>query len=201
MQDNGNSQTEAKGEQKQEGIDLNKLNKESLKTLAQALIDENTEIERQYNELKEQNGQLEKTAQKAKQLSDMYTALNNDFNNYRKRNAEIEASSKDNAVIDIALKIIPVYDNLKLALQSITNGSDREGVEMIYRQFTEALDSLNIQRIDCQGQPFDPNLHTALMAEETDDQSLKGTVKQVYADGYRYKDKVIKQSQVVVYKQ
>ena len=201
MQDNGNSQTEAKGEQKQEGLDLNKLNKESLKTLAQALIDENTEIERQYNELKEQNGQLEKAAQKAKQLSDMYTALNNDFNNYRKRNAEIEASSKDNAVIDIALKIISVYDNLKLALQSITNDSDREGVEMIYRQFTEALNSLNIQRIDCQGQPFDPNLHTALMAEETDDKSLKGTVKQVYADGYRYKDKVIKQSQVVVYKQ
>ncbi|MDD4003382.1 MAG: nucleotide exchange factor GrpE [Clostridia bacterium] len=201
MQDNGSKQTETKGAEKQGGIDLNKLSKENLKTLAQALIDENTEMERQFNELKEQSGQLEKSAQKAKQLSDMYTALNNDFNNYRKRNAEIETISKDNAVIDIALKIIPVYDNLKIALQSISNISDREGVEIIYRQFTDALDSLNIERIDCKGQPFDPNLHTALMAEETDDKSLRGSVKEVFADGYRYKDKIIKQSQVIVYKQ
>jgi molecular chaperone GrpE len=181
-------------------INLNKLSKENLKTLAQALIGENTEMERELEEARQKLNQLEGAAQKAKQLGDMYAALNNDFNNYRRRNAEIEVTSKDNAAVELALKIIPVYENLRIAAQNIAGEKDKEGVLMIYRQFTDVLEALGISRIDSEGQPFDPQLHCALMAEDTGDENLKGRIKQVFADGYRYKDKVIKQSQVVVYK-
>lgn len=197
-------QEEAQGREEMQknprDINLNKLSKENLKTLAQALIEENTEIERELGEARQELSRLEGAAQKAKQLGDMYAALNNDFSNYKRRNAEIEAVSKDNAAVELALKIVPIYENLRIAAQSITGEKDKEGVLMIYRQFGEALASLGIARIECEGEPFDPNQHCALMAEDTGDENLKGRIKLVFADGYRYKDKVIRQSQVVVYK-
>lgn len=182
------------------GININKMNKEQLKTLAGALIEENVQMENELKALQEENKKLSEAAKKAKMLSGMYTELSNDFNNYRRRNADLEKESKEKAAAEIALGIFPVYDNFKLALQKISGKADKEGIEIIFRQFTEALNNLGIKEMDCKGEIFDPQKHSALMAEETDDENLKGRIKEVYSSGYYYKDKVIKQSQVVVYK-
>jgi len=85
-------------------------------------------------------------------------------------------------------------------LDSIPDQTSKEGVSMIYRQFDEALASLGITEIKAEGEAFDPMLHNALAAEDTDDESLKGKVKAVITGGYLFKDKVIKQSQVIVYR-
>jgi molecular chaperone GrpE len=181
-------------------LDLKAMKKDELIALAEALINENTELSRELESMKKEREKLDAVVEKARELSRMYASLSNDFDQYKKRNAEIEQTSFDKAVAEIALKIIPVYDNLKLALGSISDEKSREGVGMIYRQFGDIIASLGITEIKAEGQPFDPMLHNALMAEDTDDESLKGKVKAAFSDGYVFRDKVIKQSQVIVYR-
>lgn len=181
-------------------LDIKKLSKEELRALAGALINENTEMEKQLNLLKEQSEKLEKTAKKAAELSQMYSSLTKDFDNYRKRNAEIESASKDNAAAELALKIIPVFDNLKIAFDSVEGEKSKQGINLIIKQFSEVLIAMGIEEIKSEGEDFDPTYHNALMAEDTNDESLKGKVKTAFSDGYKLKEKIIKQSQVIVYR-
>lgn len=205
MQEKQNEQDVNKnenGENKENITPLNikKMTKEELKSLAEALINENSQIEKELDLLKKENEKLDLTAKKASQLSAMYSAISKDFEQYRKRNAEIEQISKDNAISDIVLKIMPIYDNIKLATASMQDEKSKEGINLIVKQFNDILKSLGIEEMKCEGEEFDPVKHNALMAEEIDDENKKGTIKTVFSDGYIYKDKVIKQSQVVVYK-
>lgn len=178
-------------------FDLKAMKKEELIALAQALIAENSELGKSFEALKKEK---DSALERAKELSKMYLSLSGDFEQYKKRNAEIERTSFDKAVAEVALKLIPVYDNLRIALSSIPDEKSKEGVSMIYRQFGEALSSLGIAEIKAEGEAFDPMLHNALAAEDTEDESLKGKVKAVIAGGYTFKDKVIKQCQVIVYR-
>lgn len=195
---------EGKGKKGKEGeqatpkpLDLKAMKKEELIALTQALIFENSRLAESCEDLKkEKDGAMKR----AKELSRRYLSLSGDFEQYKKRNAEIERESFDKATAEVALKLIPVYDNLRIALDSIPDQTSKEGVSMIYRQFDEALASLGITEIKAEGEAFDPMLHNALAAEDTDDESLKGKVKAVITGGYLFKDKVIKQSQVIVYR-
>lgn len=181
-------------------FDIKKMNKEELRAIAEALINENTELEKQTKLLITEKEKLTKIAEKASDLSTMYSAISKDFEQYRKRNAEIEATSKDNAMVDIGLKILPVFDNLKLAIESVKEEKSKEGVTLIYRQFSDILTSIGITQFKSEGEEFDPVKHNALMAEDTDNDALKGKIKLAFSDGYSFKDKIIKQSQVIVYK-
>lgn len=192
-------------EVKQEGnndnaLDIEKMPADDLKILTKALIVENTELEKQIKYTAAEKDKLSKIAAKAGELSAMYSSLSKDFDVYRKRNAEIESISRDKAVIEIGIKIIPVYDNLKRALDGTSDEKAKEGVKLIYRQFALVLKSLDVVEFAEEGDDFDPNRHNAVMAAETEEAALKGKIKQVYSVGYSYKDKIIKQSQVVVYK-
>jgi molecular chaperone GrpE len=196
------SQEKTAGEIKQENakFDIKKLSKSELLSFAEALINENTDMEKQLVALNEKMAKVEATAKKAVELSAMYSSLSKDFDNYRKRNAEIEAASKDNALSQIAGKIASVYDNLKLSVNFLTEEKSKEGINMIIRQFADLLKSMDIEEIRPEGEDFNPTMHNAVMAEDAPDKKLSGKVKQVYSDGYKYKDKVIKQAQVIVYR-
>lgn len=181
-------------------LDVGKLSLKDLRVLAKALIEENTQLEQKIDEFSAEYDAVKKKAEKAAQLTNMYNSLSRDFDSYRNRNKDIEKDSYDNAVADVALQVVPVLENLKLAISAITDTQSRSGIEMIVNQFESALKKLNVVAIDAEGQKFDPFLHAAVMAEETDEPDLKGTVKTQFSGGYVYKEKVIKQSQVIVYK-
>lgn len=181
-------------------IDVSKMSLKDLRVFAAALMEENTQLEQDQKRLADENVKLTKIAEKASQLSNMYTTLSKDFDVFRTRNKDIAVTSLDNATADVAMKIVPIYENLKRAIQSIPEGSAREGIELIYRQFSDILTSINVERIPAESEMFDPYRHNAVMAVETDNEELKGRIQQVYSDGYVFKEKVIKQAQVIVYR-
>lgn len=103
---------------------------------------------------------------------------------------------------DLGKAILPVIDNLERAL-TIEPADDsarsiHEGVEMVLNSFEQALKSVGIEKIDCEGQPFDPNFHEAYTQLPAEDGQEGGMVVQVFENGYILKDRVLRAAKVAV---
>jgi molecular chaperone GrpE len=75
-----------------------------------------------------------------------------------------------------------------------------EGVELVHKNFLKILEKHNVQAIESVGQPFDHNLHDALMEEQREDVE-PGTIITEVQKGYRMNDAVLRHSKVVVAKE
>ena len=93
---------------------------------------------------------------------------------------------------------LPVYDNLERALkQDTADEAYKKGVEMIMAQMKEVFAKLGVTEIEAKGQPFDPNLHNAVMHIE-DENLGENTVAQVFQAGFMLGEKVIRFAMVQV---
>lgn len=72
----------------------------------------------------------------------------------------------------------------------------REGVKLVYRQFVETLQKMELSEIDTSGK-FDPNLHEAVMQEAVEGKE-SGEIIAVFQKGYRVGDRIIRHSMVKV---
>ncbi len=186
---------------------VEELDRDCLVELSKALREENTQLiaeqEQLKKELEEQKAKYkraEKIVSQATDVSNLYQRLQVDFDNYRKRNAEITAKAKEEAECRVALKVVPVLDSFLRALDSVRDPADRAGLEQIVRQFEDALREIGVERMEALGKPFDLNEHDAVMTAPTTEPEKDDTVANVVANGYRYGDKVIKHAQVIVHK-
>ena len=129
---------------------------------------------------------------------DKYLRLAAEYDNYRKRTAKEKESLWTDVKADTAGAFLPVYDNLERALkQDTADEAFKKGVEMTMNQLKEVLSKLGIAEIPALGQPFDPNLHNAVM--HVDDESLgENTVAQVFQKGFLLGDRVIRFATVQV---
>ncbi len=104
----------------------------------------------------------------------------------------------------MALELLTVIDHLSMAIKH-ANETERggeglqQGVEMVYKQFRDVLEKFGIVPFKAEGEPFDPAMHEAMMQVETGDVP-ENTVVQVFQDGYRYHEKVLRHAKVGVSK-
>lgn len=133
-----------------------------------------------------------------KDQEDAYLRLAAEYDNFRRRTTKEKSEAYTNAKADAALKFLPVYDNLERALnQGTEDEAFLKGVEMTMTQLLDVLASLDIKPIEAVGQPFDPNLHNAVMHVE-DDGLGEGQIVEVFQKGYHKGDKVIRHAVVKV---
>ncbi|HYE64935.1 MAG TPA: nucleotide exchange factor GrpE [Pyrinomonadaceae bacterium] len=137
---------------------------------------------------------------------DRLARLQADFDNYRKRVERERGETYQRMVGDVAGKLLPVLDNLRRALdaEATLEASESEefrhflhGVELIYKQLNDVLESLGVQPVAAVGQPFDPHLHEAIVTEETDEYE-PDTVMQEIRRGYRLGEKLLRPAMVKV---
>ena len=83
------------------------------------------------------------------------------------------------------------------AKQAGETGPLVQGVAMVQAQLLDVLRRHGITRIEAQGQPFDPNLHQAVMQQPSKEHP-PGTVLQVLEQGYMIHDRVLRPARVVV---
>lgn len=75
----------------------------------------------------------------------------------------------------------------------------KEGVEMVYQKFNDELEKLGVEPIEAVGEPFDENLHDAMMQQPAlDDDTPEGTVLDELQRGYRLGDRVLRHAKVIV---
>ena len=136
--------------------------------------------------------------EKLREREKEYLYLRAEYDNFRRRSAKEKTEAYSRAKADAAQKFLPVYDNLERAL---LHGSEDEaflkGVEMTMNQLKQVLASLDIHPIEAVGQPFDPNLHNAVMHIE-DPELGENVVAACFQTGFKMGDKVIRFAMVQV---
>lgn len=121
-----------------------------------------------------------------------------DFENFRRRNAGVRAEAYEDGAASFIKTILPVVDNLDRAL-SVASGDEAltNGVRMVQKQLTEALEKRGVRIIDRVGQVFDPKLEDAVI-QGSPDEGEPGTVAQVMQKGYQLGDSVLRHAMVKV---
>jgi molecular chaperone GrpE len=147
------------------------------------------------------DAEIEALRKERDQYLDRLARLQAEFDNFRKRNAREQQDYRDYALVDALKNFLPILDSLDRAAKSDATDVDqlRSGVELIDRQFHDALSKLGVQPIAAEGQPFDPNLHQAIQMEETDE-APDNTVIGELQRGYRIKDRLLRPAMVRVAK-
>ena len=154
--------------------------------------------EKTYTFTREQVEQMELAAKQLESVKDQFVRQTAEYENYRKRTTKEKESIYQDAKADTIKEFLAVYDNLERALkQDTADEAYKKGVEMTMNQLKEILSKLGITEIPALGQPFDPNLHNAVMHVE--DESLgENVVAAVFQAGFQCGEKVIRFAMVQV---
>jgi molecular chaperone GrpE len=156
-------------------------------------------------ELAERIEQLERELEEARRADEEHR--NNwhrsaaDFANYKRRTDEERATLSQFANAVLIGKLLSVLDDFDRALESVpaeqAHDPWAEGVQLVERKLRNVLESEGVTPIEAVGQPFDPNLHEAVVHEDTADHPDNQVIGELQR-GYRLHDRVIRPSLVRV---
>ncbi len=135
-------------------------------------------------------------------VSGQYRRLAADFENFRKR------TQKEKEELEVTIKgstlkpLLPVVDNFDRARSQIKPQTDEEmnihkSYQGVYKLMVDSLKQLGVSVMRPEGQPFDPNLHEAVMREATDAYP-EGTVLEDLMHGYQLGERVLRHAMVKV---
>ena len=134
--------------------------------------------------------------------NDQYLRLQAEFDNYRKRTLREKMELTKSAGESLLVNILPVIDDFERALKALETATEvgpvKEGVDLIYKRFTDFISANGIKEIDALEKDFDTDLHEALTKIPSPKEELKGKVVDVVQKGYLLNDKVIRFAKVVI---
>lgn len=158
-------------------------------------------VENNNEELK---AALDKILELEKQNTDLKDTLLRkvaDFENFKRRNENDQLNLLKYAAEPFIKSILAVYDDLERSIIHIDDENNfesmKKGLQLVYEKFNKTLDAQGVKKIDAKGQPFDVNLHEALMQQPAAGVEPH-TVLNIIEPGYIYKDKVIRHAKVIV---
>jgi len=135
------------------------------------------------------------------ELRDLAQRTRADFENYQKRVQRDTAQERRYAHGPLAADLLSALDNLDRATAAAAQAGETgplvQGVAMVQAQVLDILRRHGITRIEALGQPFDPNLHQAVM-QQPSASVPPGTVLQVLQPGYMIHERVLRPASVAV---
>lgn len=138
---------------------------------------------------------------KANENEEKYLRLYAEFENYKRRIQNENATNKKYQAQSVLTDILPTIDNIERALQ--IEGEDesfkslQKGVQMVHESLLRALKENGLEEIESEGQEFDPNFHQAVVQDNNPD-FKSGEITQELQKGYKLKDRVLRPSMVKV---
>jgi molecular chaperone GrpE len=157
-----------------------------------------TEGDLEWDEATVLSGELEATRRERDQYLDALQRLKAEFENSRKRQERERIRILSMASERLVQELLPVLDNLDRALEA--GGDIREGVQATRDQLADVLGEEGLLPVASDGQPFDPNVHEAVMGQVSEEHE-EGTIIQTFQRGYLLNGKPIRTAKVVVAKQ
>lgn len=152
--------------------------------------------------------EVESLRQERDELNDKLLRKAAELDNFRKRMAEEKRRRHASGKLEAVRPILEVLDDFERSLDAASDldvdndpetayESLKSGVEMVHRKFVDALEGLDVEPIEAEGEPFDETYHEAMMRQPAEDVE-PGTVVQEIRTGYVMDDRVIRHSRVIV---
>lgn len=193
-------------EEKKKNIPIEDGNEAEEEAKAEAAEEAEEKAEAEETEEAAEDKAADEEASAEEQESERYMRLMAEFQNFKRRAAkektDIHAFANERIVNDL----LPVLDNFERALGQEAEASENEelknyakGMELIFEQLKGALEKAGVKEIEALGEDFDPNVHNAVMTEQTDEYE-DGKISKVMQKGYKLNDRVVRPSMVAVNK-
>lgn len=133
--------------------------------------------------------------------SDRYLRLMAEFDNFKKRVSRDYERLVESANEKLIGEFIEVRENFERAIKAGEQAGEGncfyEGMKLIYSRFDEVLSKNGLEAFGAPGEPFDPQLHDALLksphAEIAEDH-----IAEVFEKGYYLKKRVMRHAKVIV---
>jgi molecular chaperone GrpE len=127
-----------------------------------------------------------------------------DAQNVKRRAEQDVEKARKFALEQFARDLLPVVDNLERALEAAAVEDEAvkpiaEGVELTLKSFLDAMKKFNIEVVDPQGEPFDPNLHQAMSMVENNEVEPNSVIA-VVQKGYTLNGRLVRPAMVMVSK-
>lgn len=145
---------------------------------------------------------LERLRGEHETLRGQYMRLAADFDNFRKRQQRDAADQRLQITCNALRAILPVVDNFDRARQHLDpQGEEAQALhrsyQNLYKQLVEAFKELGVSPMRVQGEPFDPNLHEAVLREPSDDYPEDVVIEELQR-GYQLETLVLRHALVKV---
>ncbi len=145
--------------------------------------------------------ELTETHLKSEEYLDGWQRSRAEFTNYKKRIDREQALTYQQAAGTVIKQFLGIMDDLERALKTRPNDGEgaawSSGIELVYRKLVAILENEGLKTIQAEGQMFDPNIHEAILMEESTDHE-SGQVIEVLQQGYLLGDKVLRPARVRV---
>jgi len=152
-------------------------------------------------ELADLKDELARLRLQADEYLDGWQRARAEFANYKRRVEREQSSAYQAAAAAVIKHFLGILDDLERALKNRPKEGDgaawAEGIELVYRKLVSILESEGVTQMQTDGQMFDPNLHEAILSEDSD-QHESGQIIEAVQQGYLLGDKVVRPAMVRV---
>jgi molecular chaperone GrpE len=144
----------------------------------------------------------ERARRQAAEYLEQLQRMTAEFDNARKRMVKDQTRAVEMASESLVARLLDVLDEFQIAMMHGEQAPEfapyLKGFELVYAKLFDTLRAEGLERIDALGQPFDPNLHEALM--QTGESEEHPVVTEVFRDGYTFKGRVLRPAGVKVHR-
>lgn len=130
-------------------------------------------------------------------VKDQYQRMLAEYANYKRRTEQEKQQIGAFTKAELLTGLLVSVDNMEKAIAAPAGPDYKTGVDLVLRQFLEALHRLGLTEIEAENAPFDPNVHNAVMREDADGVE-PDTVTAVFQKGYMLGDRVLRPAMVKV---
>ena len=149
--------------------------------------------------LEDSMSRARETQERLKDTHERLLRVAAEFDNFKKRATKEREDAQKFGIERLLKDFLPVADNLERALDHAEEHDLRqviEGVKLVQKLLETTLARHGVTGFSALGQPFDPNLHEALMQQESD--APPGTVVSEMSRGYKLNERLVRPAAVVV---
>lgn len=178
----------------------NKSRTEEIKKEKKEQEDVNEEIKELKSKLNKKGKEIKLLKKEKEEFKEKFLRKAADMENLRKRMERDKDDHYKYALSEFIKELLTVLDNFERALGSRDQESDesfREGMELIHKQYLDLLMKKGLKPIEIKDKKFDPNLHQAIVTEESDDVEEQ-FVGEEFQKGYSLYDRLLRPTLVKV---
>ena len=162
------------------------------------------ELEAELSEVTDEEAEIDALRAERDTLQDKFMRALADAENARKRGDKARRDAEQYGGSRLARDMLPVYDNMKRALETVTDDQREaskaliEGIELTMRELLSVFSKHGIVLVSPNvGDKFDPQQHEA-MFEAPLPGTKSGEIIQVSTEGFMLHDRILRPAQVGV---